>query len=88
MSWLPPQQPNGIITSYVVNYRTHDPIDEFHKEVQEKASLNYFIAKNLEENCTYFFSIRAENSAGLGLETVMNVTTGYNKGILQKILIG
>lgn len=80
VSWLPPRQPNGIVLNYLVNYRTYNLIDEFRKEIQEKTQKNYFVAKNLEEDVTYFVSVKVENSVGLSAETIANVTMGYNKG--------
>jgi protein sidekick len=93
VSWAPPQQPNGIILNYVVNYRTYKLDEEFRKEVQEKSRLNYLLAGNLEENVTYFFNVRAETSAGLGIVPMTgNVTTGYNEGggfwkLFEKLII-
>lgn len=80
VTWQPPQQPNGIIQGYIINYRTYKMSDEFRKEIQEKTYLNYLLAENLDENVTYHFMVRAETSAGLGAETLGNVTTGYNIG--------
>uniref|UniRef100_A0A915E8P4 Protein sidekick-like protein n=1 Tax=Ditylenchus dipsaci TaxID=166011 RepID=A0A915E8P4_9BILA len=66
---------------YVVNYKTYKLDDEFRKEVQEKSRINYLLAGNLEENVTYYFNVKAETSAGLGLTPATgNVTTGYNLG--------
>ncbi|KAI1732942.1 fibronectin type III domain-containing protein [Ditylenchus destructor] len=81
VSWAPPQQPNGIIQGYVINYKTYKLAKEYRNEVQEKIRLNYHIANNLEENVTYFFNVRAETSAGFGLISMTgNITTGYNFG--------
>lgn len=80
VSWASPQQPNGRIQGYVVKYRTYKMADEFRKEIQERTQLTYLLAENLEENVTYQFFVRAETSAGLGVEMVGNVTTGYNEG--------
>lgn len=41
------------------------------------------MAGSLEENVTYFFSVRAETSAGYGTEVADNVTTGANPGKLS-----
>lgn len=73
-------QPNGVIQGYVINYRTYKMSDEFRKEIQEKTRLTYLLAETLEENVTYHFMVRAETSAGLGTETLGNITTGYNIG--------
>ncbi|KAI1726479.1 fibronectin type III domain-containing protein [Ditylenchus destructor] len=84
VSWAPPQQPNGIIQGYVINYKTYKLAKEYRNEVQEKIRLNYHIANNLEENVTYFFNVRAETSAGFGLISMTgNITTGYNFGAPQ-----
>lgn len=80
VSWKPPLQPNGIIQGYFINYRTYKMSNEFRKEIQEKTHFTYLLAENLEENVTYYFMVRAETSAGLGTETLGNVTTGYNIG--------
>lgn len=80
VSWSPPQQPNGRIQWYIVNYRTYKMSDEFRKEIQQKTALTYLLATNLEEGVAYYFTVRAENTAGLGGETVGNVTIGHNQG--------
>lgn len=80
VSWSPPAHPNGRIQAYIVNYRTYKLREEFKKEIQEKTVLTYHLASNLEENVTYFFSVRAETSAGYGSEVTGNVTVGPNPG--------
>uniref|UniRef100_A0A914QBI7 Sidekick n=1 Tax=Panagrolaimus davidi TaxID=227884 RepID=A0A914QBI7_9BILA len=80
VSWSPPQQPNGRILNYIVHFRTYKLAVGYQNEVTQKTSLNYYLATNLEENSTYFFTIQAENSAGPGVETFNNVTIGYNVG--------
>lgn len=81
VSWSTPVEPNGRILGYIVNYRTYKLSENFRKDIQEKTQLNYFLAENLEENTTYFFTVHAQNSAGDGINTTGNVTTGYNTGI-------
>ncbi|VDM39837.1 unnamed protein product [Toxocara canis] len=80
VSWTPPSEPNGIIQAYVINYKTYKLREEFKKEIQEKTTATYLLAENLEENVTYFFSVRAETLAGYGDEVVGNITTGPNPG--------
>lgn len=83
VSWAEPVEPNGRILGYIVNYHTSKLSEEFRK-IQEKTVLNYFLAENLEENATYFFTVKAQTSAGDGISTTGNVTTGYNKGKFWK----
>ncbi|KAE9550691.1 hypothetical protein FO519_006092 [Halicephalobus sp. NKZ332] len=80
ISWTPPQQPNGRIVNYVVRYRTYKLSAGYENTVNQKTSLNYFLATRLEENATYFFTVQAENAAGKGAEVTENVTIGYNVG--------
>ncbi|KAJ1362192.1 hypothetical protein KIN20_021631 [Parelaphostrongylus tenuis] len=78
VSWKPPTEPNGVITGYIVNYRTFKMKEEFKKEVQSRTQQTFYPATNLEEGVTYFFAIWAETSAGRGTEVTGNVTLGPN----------
>ncbi len=80
VSWAPPESVNGRIVGYIVNYRTFKLKEEFKKEIQEKTTLSYLLASNLEENVTYFFSVRAETAVGYGPEVSGNVTIGPTIG--------
>ncbi|EYB98311.1 hypothetical protein Y032_0132g1710 [Ancylostoma ceylanicum] len=76
VSWKPPMEPNGVITGYIVNYRTFKMKEEFKKEVQSRTQQTFYPATNLEEGVTYFFAVWAETSAGRGTEVTGNVTLG------------
>uniref|UniRef100_A0A7E4ZS71 Down syndrome cell adhesion molecule-like protein Dscam2 n=1 Tax=Panagrellus redivivus TaxID=6233 RepID=A0A7E4ZS71_PANRE len=80
VSWTPPVQPNGRIVNYIVRYRTYKLAVGYENNVNQKTSLNYYLATKLEENSTYFFTVQAENAAGKGDEVTNNVTIGYNVG--------
>uniref|UniRef100_A0A158PBU1 Fibronectin type-III domain-containing protein n=1 Tax=Angiostrongylus cantonensis TaxID=6313 RepID=A0A158PBU1_ANGCA len=80
VSWKPPVEPNGVITGYIVNYRTFKMKEEFKKEVQSRTQQTFYPATNLEEGVTYFFAVWAETSAGRGTEVTGNVTLGPNPG--------
>jgi hypothetical protein len=74
-----------VIVAYIVNYRTFKLKEEFKKEIQEKTSLTYLLADNLEENVTYFFSVRAETGAGYGPEIsgTRTISTGARLFLIQ-----
>uniref|UniRef100_A0A914R669 Fibronectin type-III domain-containing protein n=1 Tax=Parascaris equorum TaxID=6256 RepID=A0A914R669_PAREQ len=55
-------------------------VEEFKKEIQEKTTSTHLLVNNLDENVTYFFSVRAETLAGYGDEIIGNVTVGPNPG--------
>uniref|UniRef100_A0A7I4YSC4 Basement membrane-specific heparan sulfate proteoglycan core protein n=1 Tax=Haemonchus contortus TaxID=6289 RepID=A0A7I4YSC4_HAECO len=78
VSWKPPTEPNGLITGYIVNYKTFKMKEEFKKEVQSRTQQTFYPATNLEEGVTYFFAVWAETSAGRGTEVTSNVTLGPN----------
>ena len=80
VSWASPQQPNGKVIGYVINYRTLSMIDDFRNDVQIRSPVNCLLVDNLVENVTYHVTVRAETNAGLGEETSANVTIGYNPG--------
>lgn len=84
VSWSSPLEANGRTLGYVVNYHTYKLSESFRKDIQEKTQLNYFLAKNMEENATYFFTVWAQTSAGDGIKTTGNVTTGYNPGSFSR----
>ena len=61
--------------------------DEFKKEIQEKTMLTYHVARNLEGNVTYYFSVRAETGVGYGSEVTGNVTISPVPGAFFRILL-
>lgn len=76
-----------VLTDYISSYERmfevfmrNDLQEEFKKEIQEKTTSTYLVVNNLDENVTYFFSVRAETLAGYGDEVIGNVTIGPNPG--------
>ncbi|CAG2168350.1 unnamed protein product, partial [Oppiella nova] len=78
VSWKPPQEPNGVLLGYYVTYETL--INDFSKQVKQKINDSYLVVNGLRERVMYTFKIRAETSAGVGPETIGNVTTGPQPG--------
>lgn len=78
VSWSQPVEPNGILLGYYVTYETL--IGDFSKQVKQKINNNYLVVSGLKECVLYTFKVRAETSAGVGPETVGNVTTGPQPG--------
>ncbi|CAG2121319.1 unnamed protein product, partial [Medioppia subpectinata] len=78
VSWKPPVEPNGILLGYYVMYETL--INDFSKQVKQKINDNYLVVNGLRERVMYTFKVRAETSAGVGPETIGNVTTGPQPG--------
>lgn len=80
VSWSPPEEPNGVITGYLVNYETADLDIESGRQVRQKVSHTYLAVRALCEMTTYRFSVQAETSQGHGPESQRNVTTGPQEG--------
>ncbi|EEC04933.1 sdk-P1, putative [Ixodes scapularis] len=80
VSWSPPEEPNGVITGYLVNYETADLDIESGRQVRQKVSHTFLAVRALCEMTTYRFSVQAETSQGYGPESQRNVTTGPQEG--------
>ncbi|XP_065308715.1 protein sidekick isoform X2 [Dermacentor albipictus] len=80
VSWTPPEEPNGIITGYLVNYETADLDIESGRQVRQKVVHTFLAVRGLDEMTTYRFTVRAETSQGYGAESQCNVTTGPQEG--------
>jgi protein sidekick len=79
VSWDEPKQPNGEITGYVVTYETAQQDETFSKQVKQKVTTTWLVVGNLEEEVTYYFSVRA-STYELGAPSTGNVTTGPQEG--------
>lgn len=79
VSWEEPKSPNGEITGYVVTYETAQQDETFSKQVKQKVTTTWLIVSNLEEEVTYYFSVRA-STFDLGPPSTGNVTTGPQEG--------
>ena len=79
VSWDEPKQPNGEISGYVVTYETAQQDETFSKQVKQKVSTTSLVVANLEEEVTYYFSVRA-STFELGAPATGNVTTGPQDG--------
>jgi hypothetical protein len=79
VSWEEPKQPNGEITGYVVTYETAQQDESFSKQVKQKVTTTWLVVANLEEEVTYYFSVRA-STFDLGPPATGNVTTGPQEG--------
>uniref|UniRef100_A0A1I7YHM0 Protein-tyrosine-phosphatase n=1 Tax=Steinernema glaseri TaxID=37863 RepID=A0A1I7YHM0_9BILA len=75
VSWSPPEQLNGNIVSYSVTYHKKD--ETIRKETVHG---EYAVIGNLDENATYYFSVKAQTGAGEGEAVVGNVTIGASPG--------
>lgn len=80
VSWTRPKKPNGIIKFYEVTYH-QEYTDEGRKMVQLNVPGNqlFYHAKELEENKTYIFTVRAK-TIHLGKKISGSITTGPQKG--------
>ena len=79
VSWDEPKQRNGEITGYVVTYETAQQDETFSKQVKQKVTTTWLVVGNLEEEVTYYFSVRA-STYELGAPSTGNVTTGPQEG--------
>ncbi|KAK0397791.1 hypothetical protein QR680_002272 [Steinernema hermaphroditum] len=75
VSWSPPDELNGHIVSYTVTYHTKD--ETIRKETVHG---EYAIIGNLNENSTYYFSVKAQTGAGSGEPVSSNVTIAATAG--------
>lgn len=92
-AWTPPTSPNGVITSYLLEYRIAiDPVTFGPGEIITGATLpaNVMVATvgNLQPVTSYEFRIVANNGAGRGESLFELVTTGEDvpEGI-QEVLV-
>ncbi|XP_040264377.1 phosphatidylinositol phosphatase PTPRQ isoform X1 [Bufo bufo] len=71
VQWDPPLRPNGIITHYILTFQsvttTVLPTD------------TVYTFRDLLSNTTYYFTVKASNSAGEGVEQVCNATTKFEE---------
>ncbi|OWF40124.1 protein sidekick-like [Mizuhopecten yessoensis] len=81
VSWAPPIQPNGIIIGYELTYSLQHSNEESRLvKLTVSGSRHYVIIDKVEENGTYFFSVKARTSVGFGPERVGKVTMGPQPG--------
>ena len=76
ISWTPPLAPNGVLTSYHIEYQsaTGSGISD-NGEVNRPASITSYTVTGLEENTLYHFTVSAENGAGRGVGSTVSVRT-------------
>ncbi|KAM4748839.1 phosphatidylinositol phosphatase PTPRQ [Rhinophrynus dorsalis] len=67
VQWDPPFRPNGLITHYIITFQDIITL--------VSSSDNVYTFRELLADTTYYFKIKAANSAGEGLEKVCNATT-------------
>ena len=79
VNWDAPKHANGIISGYVVTYETAQQDEAFSKQVKQKVTTTWLVVANLEEEVTYYFSVRA-STYDLGAPVSGNVTTGPQEG--------
>lgn len=80
VSWDPPEEPNGILAGYLVDYETAELNAESGKEVRQKVLQCHLWVGGLRESTAYRFSVRAKTTVGYGPERRRNVTTGSQEG--------
>ena len=81
LSWTPPTDSNGNVTSYHIEYQDESKIN-FHgnKEINTTApvSVTNYTVTGLEENTLYHFTVSAETSAGRGEGSTVSVRTSID----------
>ncbi|XP_050390832.2 protein sidekick isoform X1 [Patella vulgata] len=82
VSWLPPDESNGIIIKYELVYFLNKPDDAETKLVKLtlNGSQHRISVENLEEYGNYTFQVSARTSKGLGQERSSSVRTGPQPG--------
>ena len=81
--WTPPLAPNGVLTSYHIEYQsaTGSGISD-NGEVDRSALVKSYTVTGLEENTLYHFTVSAENSAGRGEGSTVSVRTSIAREFL------
>ena len=76
ISWTPPLVPNGVLTSYHIEYpsATRSGISD-NGEVDLSVSTTNYTVTGLEENTLYHFTVSAETGAGRGEGSFVSVRT-------------
>ena len=76
ISWTPPLVPNGVLTSYHIEYQsaTRSDISD-NGEVVLSVSTTSYTVTGLEENTLYHFTVSAETGAGRGEGSTVSVRT-------------
>ena len=76
ISWTPPLVPNGVLTSYHVEYQSATGSDiSDNGEIDLSVSTTSYNMTGLEENTLYHFTVSAETSAGRGEGSTLSVRT-------------
>ncbi|KAM8974303.1 LOW QUALITY PROTEIN: phosphatidylinositol phosphatase PTPRQ [Pelodytes ibericus] len=73
VQWDPPSQANGVITDYILTFQTIT--------TRVSPMENVYTFRDLLSNTTYYFTIKAKNSAGEGIEQVCNATTKSEEAV-------
>ena len=83
LSWTPPLAPNGVLTSYHIEYQsaTRSGISD-NGQVNRLASITSYTVTGLEENTLYHFTVSAGNSAGRGVGSTVSVRTSIAREFL------
>ncbi|XP_075198535.1 phosphatidylinositol phosphatase PTPRQ [Anomaloglossus baeobatrachus] len=71
VQWDPPLRPNGIITHYILTFQS--------VTTSLLSTDTVYTFRDLLSNTTYFFTVKAANSAGEGIEQVCNATTKFEE---------
>ena len=71
LDWLPPQQPNGIITLYIVN----ETLGSSSNSIFQHSMLRTVTLSDRAPFTTYYFVLQACNIAGCSIAPTINVTT-------------
>ena len=79
LSWAPPLNANGVLTSYYIVYYSANGSGIYdHQVVNLTASTTSHTVTGLEENTLYHFTVSAENSAGRGEGSTVFVQTAID----------
>ena len=71
LNWLPPVNPNGVITSYEIEYTTNSTFTTFSRTVLTQNSLTHYNWTGPEfQFPTYYMRVRAVNSANTDTGTM------------------
>ena len=86
LNWLPPVNPNGVITSYEIEYTTNSAFTTISRTVLTQNSLTHYNWTG-PEFPTYYMRVRAVNSANTDTGTmsepsnVLEICLGTERGI-------
>jgi hypothetical protein len=74
LEWKPPSQPNGLITSYIISFKSNRT-NKFENIILDASQTN-FTLRNLRSSTDYIIGVRAKTRAGEGVQKLTQIKSG------------